>query len=444
MRTADLIPLILLELNECDKYGFELTKSIETKSKGKIIIKQPTLYTILKKLEKSKFISSYWQDSDIGGKRHYYRITENGKMQVATLPDYEKLIENIVFDASGDQLSFKDDFEDDQNFSTAESDVDQQANKTDVSNANNYSSVSIMDSIIDEPSSSSEKIKTEDTTSPTLKESIIPSSEVFEGNHIDNATEMEINQLNTQVLKNDKINVEEKFAENKDVLEFTKKESTIISDEYKKQFTANASNESTRNSTNITNQNESSTATPASLDFDNDNTYISNEPYKKIKYVDFVDFKTNANYIYAKNTARNMKNRVFASTLYLLVMIIISSVVVSFQSNTRPIYYVSFLIALFILIFYPSIYACFYDRFRMHLQNNKYDPDLKKQLYISLAIEFLIIVVCVIVNVNIGNNTLDSMFSINNFANLYAPILLSTVMFADIIFAYLFIKKSRK
>lgn len=442
MRTADLIPLILLELNECDKYGFELTKSIETKSKGKIIIKQPTLYTILKKLEKSKFISSYWQDSDIGGKRHYYRITENGKMQVATLPDYEKLIENIVFDASEDQLSFKDKFDDDQNFSTAESDVDQQANKTDVSNANNYSSVSIMDSIIDEPSSSNEKIKTENTISPTLKESIIPSSEVFEGNHIDNATEMEINQLNTQILKNEKINVEEKFAENKDVLEFTKKESTIISDEYKKQFTANASNESTRNSTNTTNEIESSASTSDSLDFDN--TYINNEPYKKIKYVDFVDFKTNANYIYAKNTARNMKNRVFASTLYLLVMIIISSVVVSFQSNTRPIYYVSFLIALFILIFYPSIYACFYDRFRMHLQNNKYDPDLKKQLYISLAIEFLIIVVCVIVNVNIGNNTLDSMFSINNFANLYAPILLSTVMFADIIFAYLFIKKSRK
>ena len=78
MKTADLIPLILLELNECDKYGFELTKSIENKSHGKIIIKQPTLYTILKKLEKTKFITSYWQDSEIGGKRHYYKITDNG------------------------------------------------------------------------------------------------------------------------------------------------------------------------------------------------------------------------------------------------------------------------------------------------------------------------------------------------------------------------------
>ena len=57
MKTADLIPFILLELNDCDKYGFELTKNIETKSGGQIVIKQPTLYTLLKKLEKSKFIA---------------------------------------------------------------------------------------------------------------------------------------------------------------------------------------------------------------------------------------------------------------------------------------------------------------------------------------------------------------------------------------------------
>ena len=439
MKTADLIPLILLELNECDKYGFELTKSIETKSKGKIIIKQPTLYTILKKLEKSKFISSYWQDSDIGGKRHYYRITENGKMQVATLPNYDKLIENIVLDSSGDQLSFKDNFNDERNFSRAE-EKDNHISST--INTNTYSAVSIMDSIVNDSSQIDEEAKTENDISPTLQESILPSSEVFAGNHIDNATELEINQSNTEVLKNERINVEEKFAENKDVSKFTKKESTIISEEYKKQFTTNTPDDAMYQS--VDNFYEKKSAETITSDFENDNAYINNELCKKIKYVDFVDFKTNANYIYAKNTAKNMKNKIFASTLYLLVMIIISSVVASFQSNTKPIYYVFFLIALFVLIFYPSIYACFYDRFRLYLQNNKYNPDLKKQLYISLAIEFLIIVICVIININIGNNTLDSMFSINNFANLYAPIILSTVMFADIVFTYLFIKRSKK
>ncbi len=105
MKTTDLILLILLELNECDKYGLELTKSIETKTQGKISIKQPTLYTILKKLEKSKFITSYWQDSEIGGKRHYYKLTENGRMQVSTLPSFDALAASIINDNSNDNAN---------------------------------------------------------------------------------------------------------------------------------------------------------------------------------------------------------------------------------------------------------------------------------------------------------------------------------------------------
>lgn len=440
MKTADLIPLILLELNECDKYGFELTKSIETKSKGKIIIKQPTLYTILKKLEKSKFISSYWQDSDIGGKRHYYKITENGKMQVATLPDYEKLIENIIDADTDNQLSFSSDYdESDTSFNT--SSITSSENLR--TNNDNYRSVSIMDSIIpdsqseEENSIQSEKVhELTENKKLDLQENILPSHEVFENNSIDNSTELEINQSNTEILKSDKINTEEKFAENKDVSKFTEKQSTIITDEYKMQFNNIESNTNSK-------QTESDDL-DLSLNIDENNTYVNEEPYKKIKYVDYIDFKTNPNYIYSKKTAKGMKNRVLSTSLYLLVMMIICSIVVNFQTNVSALYYVFFLIALGVLIFYPSIYACFYERFRLYLQNNKYEPDLKKQLYISLAIELFIIVVCIIVNINIGNNSIQKMFSITNFANLYAPIILSTVIFADILFAYIFMKKNKK
>lgn len=440
MKTADLIPLILLELNECDKYGFELTKSIETKSKGKIIIKQPTLYTILKKLEKSKFISSYWQDSDIGGKRHYYKITENGKMQVATLPDYEKLIENIIDADTDNQLSFSSDYdESDTSFNTS-SITSSENLKT---NNDNYRSVSIMDSIIpdsqseEENSIQSEKVhELTENKKLDLQENILPSHEVFENNSIDNSTELEINQSNTEILKSDKINTEEKFAENKDVSKFTEKQSTIITDEYKMQFNNIESNTNSK-------QTESDDL-DLSLNIDENNTYVNEEPYKKIKYVDYIDFKTNPNYIYSKKTAKGMKNRVLSTSLYLLVMMIICSIVVNFQTNVSALYYVFFLIALGVLIFYPSIYACFYERFRLYLQNNKYEPDLKKQLYISLAIELFIIVVCIIVNINIGNNSIQKMFSITNFANFYAPIILSTVIFADILFAYIFMKKNKK
>jgi DNA-binding PadR family transcriptional regulator len=40
MKTADLIPFILIELNEKDKYGFELTKSIESKSLVLLLVLQ--------------------------------------------------------------------------------------------------------------------------------------------------------------------------------------------------------------------------------------------------------------------------------------------------------------------------------------------------------------------------------------------------------------------
>ena len=108
MKTADLIPFILIELNECDKYGFELTKNIETKSHGKILIKQPTLYTLLKKLEKSKFISSYWQDSEIGGKRHYYKLTENGRLQGGNLQSkiHPPRIRRLFGTCYGDEIRY--------------------------------------------------------------------------------------------------------------------------------------------------------------------------------------------------------------------------------------------------------------------------------------------------------------------------------------------------
>ena len=96
MKTTELIPIILYQLVDGDKYGYEIVKQIEDSSNGGIVIKQPTLYSVLKKLEQGRFISSYWQDSEIGGKRHYYKLTENGKLQVSTLPSYKELLTNLL------------------------------------------------------------------------------------------------------------------------------------------------------------------------------------------------------------------------------------------------------------------------------------------------------------------------------------------------------------
>jgi|GEM_PF-788725 PadR family transcriptional regulator PadR len=70
--------LVLAALSTSDKYGWEIIKEIEDKSNGEYILKEPSLYSSLKRMETAGLITSYWKDSDIGGRRHYYNITEKG------------------------------------------------------------------------------------------------------------------------------------------------------------------------------------------------------------------------------------------------------------------------------------------------------------------------------------------------------------------------------
>ena len=87
--------IILKSLVNGDKYGYEIIKDVEKYSNGTIKLKQPSLYSSLSRFEDKGIVSSYWGDSDIGGRRHYYHLTENG------VKYYQKEV-----------LKIKDDFED--------------------------------------------------------------------------------------------------------------------------------------------------------------------------------------------------------------------------------------------------------------------------------------------------------------------------------------------
>ena len=71
--------LILKALSAGDKYGYEIIKEVEVESDGKIVLKQPSLYSSLTRFETKGFVTSYWEDSEIGGRRHYYSLTPAGK-----------------------------------------------------------------------------------------------------------------------------------------------------------------------------------------------------------------------------------------------------------------------------------------------------------------------------------------------------------------------------
>lgn len=71
--------IILKLLLEGDKYGYEISKLIQSKSGGEYELKEATMYSSLKRLESDGSITSYWGDETQGGRRKYYRITVSGK-----------------------------------------------------------------------------------------------------------------------------------------------------------------------------------------------------------------------------------------------------------------------------------------------------------------------------------------------------------------------------
>lgn len=70
--------IILRVLWDGDSYGYEIIKAIAKLSNGKYELKEPSLYTSLKRLEANKLIESYWGDESQGGRRKYYRMTAIG------------------------------------------------------------------------------------------------------------------------------------------------------------------------------------------------------------------------------------------------------------------------------------------------------------------------------------------------------------------------------
>lgn len=71
--------IILCLLKDEDLYGYEISKIVRSMSEETFEIKEGTLYVVLKRLEKDNLVLSYWgDDKSRGGRRRYYKITNDG------------------------------------------------------------------------------------------------------------------------------------------------------------------------------------------------------------------------------------------------------------------------------------------------------------------------------------------------------------------------------
>ena len=80
---ASSTPLVLAILAEGDSYGYAILKRVRELSGGHMEWTDGMLYPVLHRLERLGHIQARWQVADSGRRRKYYRITSQGRAQLA-------------------------------------------------------------------------------------------------------------------------------------------------------------------------------------------------------------------------------------------------------------------------------------------------------------------------------------------------------------------------
>ena len=83
--TSSLVLLKVLSLSKEPMYGYQIAKLLEDNGPDLPLMKQGTLYPVLRSLEENGLLSSVVEPSVSGPPRRYYKITDDGQ---AALKDW--------------------------------------------------------------------------------------------------------------------------------------------------------------------------------------------------------------------------------------------------------------------------------------------------------------------------------------------------------------------
>lgn len=217
--------IILKTMLSGDMYGLDIIREVENKSNGTYELKQPTLYSCLKRLENQELISSYWLDSDIGGKRHYYKLTDKGRETIKSKQDEwsksKLIIDNLLGDFDYDEyrLVKKDDYDKIINgkpiiqYVNAPSASESETSKNDNLLENNTP--------INIQGSDNEII---DLTNPNIRQ-----QNLFDTNLLNDVNSNNQSDIETNISNNNLLSTETMSADNADLLQIQKKEYEEVS-----------------------------------------------------------------------------------------------------------------------------------------------------------------------------------------------------------------------
>ena len=80
---ASSTPLVLAILAEADSYGYAILQRVRELSGGRLEWTDGMLYPVLHRLERLGHVEARWEVAQSGRRRKYYRITPQGRAQLA-------------------------------------------------------------------------------------------------------------------------------------------------------------------------------------------------------------------------------------------------------------------------------------------------------------------------------------------------------------------------
>lgn len=83
LMAASSTPMVLAILAEKDSYGYAILQRVRELSGGHLNWTDGMLYPVLHRLERLGYIQARWEVAGSGRRRKYYRITSQGRKQLA-------------------------------------------------------------------------------------------------------------------------------------------------------------------------------------------------------------------------------------------------------------------------------------------------------------------------------------------------------------------------
>ena len=85
LRRGSLELAILHLLSSGEAYGYEIVSKLTADTNGALEVTDGTLYPVLYRLERAGFVDVRWETPQRGVPRKYYRLTDAGRAELATL-----------------------------------------------------------------------------------------------------------------------------------------------------------------------------------------------------------------------------------------------------------------------------------------------------------------------------------------------------------------------